>query len=599
MALSLLEIQQVLKKPKNKAWLEKAEYHQSRLKFHSEEALNEKDVSSYKRDFFAKIESLLVSDKYDNFKELIQYPFPTTSIVDSIKDQYSKVFEAKDSFFEIGIKDEGKKVKFKALLSSLKEEEFWQKKAFECLFGDVNSLIVLDRPENGGNPYFYIANAESIHDISIKSDSIEYVILEEEVMEVVDGKEVKVEYYLYIDNEKYVKYKEVEGDYGKEYIFISEIPHSLGETPANFIYQENLYNSQSIVKRSAITSVLGLLDEYLIKYTSKQFLDLYNAYPIYWKYAEDTDDETTDTVIREDLMSMDGGEDLIINGSYDKMIAGLKGKKKQKLLGAGTVMEIDAPIDNTEPDLRNPIGIVSPDTSSLEYNVKEIDRLEQKIYMKATGRPEMQTIADRPINSQIQSQYEGERNVLLWVASQLSTSRTWLLNSLAKMYTGEQADCTAYFGTEYFIEDEKSVIQNLRDYKDAGASQSQIWLRNKSLMQVSTKGKKNERAKLEMLEQLEPLYNLSIDKVAELATKDLVEFKDFDLKLNFPERINKFERENGSILSYQISNPNFGERINAIKSILYSYGKTKKFNNGQGSNTGIGANVSGNAGQQP
>ena len=158
--------------------------------------------------------------------------------------------------------------------------------------------------------------------------------------------------------------------------------------------------------------------------------------------------------------------------------------------------------------------------------------------MKATGRPEMQTIADRPINSQIQSQYEGERNVLLWVASQLSTSRTWLLNSLAKMYTGEQADCTAYFGTEYFIEDEKSVIQNLRDYKDAGASQSQIWLRNKSLMQVSTKGKKNERAKLEMLEQLEPLHNLSIDKVAELATKDLVEFKDFDLKLNFPERTN-------------------------------------------------------------
>ena len=128
MALSLLEIQQVLKKPKNKAWLEKAEYHQSRLKFHLEEALSEKDVSSYKRDFFAKIESLLVSDKYDNFKELIQYPFPTTSIVDSIKDQYSKVFEAKDSFFEIGIKDEGKKVKFKALLSSLKEEEFWQKR---------------------------------------------------------------------------------------------------------------------------------------------------------------------------------------------------------------------------------------------------------------------------------------------------------------------------------------------------------------------------------------------------------------------------------------------------------------------------------------
>jgi len=565
--------------------LKKAEYHQNRLKFHSEESLCEKDVSDYKKEFMTKIKSLLVTEKYENFIELIQYPFPTTSIVDAIKDQYSKVFEAKDSYLDLDIKDEKKKKDFKALLFNQREEQFWQKEAFECLFGAVNSVIIIDLPQEGGDPYFYTIEIDDVHDVEVKNDKITYIIIEQEEMILMpDGKEKEICYYIYIDESRYVKFQEVEGEGGvTEYIFVSEVAHKLGETPANFIYHEGLYSNQEIVKRAGITSVLGLLDEYMIKYTSKQFLDLYNAYPIYWKYSEDTDDETNETVLREDIMSMQGGEELLANGGFERILSNLKVRKKQKLLGAGTIMEVDAPMDNTEPDLREPIGIISPDVNSLDYNVKEIERLEAKIYMKATGRPEQQQIADRPVNSQIQSQYEGERNVLLWIAGQLSISRTWLLNSLAKLYTGEQANCTAYFGTEFFIEDEASVIKNLKDYREAGASQSLIMLRNKSLTQISTKGKQTDRDRLEILEQLEPLYNISMEKATEYVIADLVEFKDYDLKLNFAERINKFERENKTnILIYRPDLP-FNEKINLIKQELYKYGTTKRFNNGQGS----------------
>ena len=571
--------------------MEKAEFHQNRLKFHSDEALCEKDLSDYRLKFFDKIKSLLVEEKFENFKQLIQYPFPTTSIVDAIKDQYSKVFEAKDSFLEIDIKDVSKKAEFNQLLIELDEEGFWRKEAFDSLFGDVNSIIVLDRTKEDGKPYFFTVEIDDVHDISVKNNKIDYVIIEEEETVIKDGKEVELEYYIFIDQFRYVKYLEQESGNGIEYVFVDEVLHSLGETPANFIFHENLIGKDGIVKRSAITSVIGLLDEYLFKYTSKQYLDLYNAYPIYWQYTEDTDDDTEESILREDIMSMNGGVDLIASGGLGKIIENQKLRKKQKLLGPGTIKQIDAPSDNTEPDLREPFGFVSPDVPSLDYNVKEIDRLESKIYMKATGRPEQQQIADRPVNSQIQSQYEGERNVLLWVASQLSESRTWLMNCLVKMVTNNpKPNCICYFGTEYFIEDEASVIKNLNDYKNAGASQSQIWLRNKSLMQVSTKGKNSERDRLLMFEQLEPLYNLSLDKATELVQADLIEFKDFDLKVNFAERINKFEREYGSILSYEIGK-SYNERINAIKSKLYQYGTTKKFNNGQGSTVG-GANAS-------
>ena len=288
-----------------------------------------------------KIKSLLVSEKYENFIELIQYPFPTTSIVDAIKDQYSKVFEAKDSYLDIDIKDEKKKKDFKVLLAKQRENEFWQKEAFESLFGCINSVIIIDLPQEGGDPYFYTIEIDDVHDVEVKNDSIVYIVIEqEETIVLPDGTEQEICYYIYIDEARYVKFQEVEDSTnGTQYIFISEVIHKLGSTPANFIYHENLYGGQEIVKRAGITSVLGLLDEYMIKYTSKQFLDLYNAYPIYWKYSEDTDDETNEAVLREDLMSIQGGDEILANGGFDKILSNLKTRKKQKLLGAGTVIE--------------------------------------------------------------------------------------------------------------------------------------------------------------------------------------------------------------------------------------------------------------------
>ena len=107
-------------------------------------------------------------------------------------------------------------------------------------------------------------------------------------------------------------------------------------------------------------------------------------------------------------------------------------------------------------------------------------------------------------------------------------------------------------------------------------------MRNKSLIQASTKGKPSERERLELLEHLEPLPTMDLVAAQELVLADLVEFKEWDLKVNFAERINKFERENGSILAYGLDK-SFEKRINDIKSKLYSYGKSKKFDNGLGS----------------
>jgi len=247
------------------------------------------------------------------------------------------------------------------------------------------------------------------------------------------------------------------------------------------------------------------------------------------------------------------------------------------------IMMRDDPWDAPIPDKFEPYGYHAKKLIEAREELKRLNNMsdEEKV---AFGMSEKEKeIAQRPVASQIQSQYEGERNVLLWVANQFSTSRKWLTEALCSLKIGQQVSCTASFGSEFFIEDERSVLENFKLYKEAGASQGSVLMRNKSLIQASTKGKPSERERLEMLEHLEPLPTLDLATAQLWTQAEMIEFKQWDLKLNFAERINKFERENGSILSFELQ-LEFKERINKIKSILYSYGKDKKFSNGLGSN---------------
>lgn len=533
----------------------------------SETELKENPYASI---WFSGVERNLIDRKFETFKSLIEYPLPSTSVVDSIKDQYAKVFEAKDSYFDITTKDN--KIELKQFLDRVKEPEFWTERALDLLFTEVNSLVMVDLPPVGvkGDPFFYTINIEKLHDTEVNGKELEFAIIKGEKVE-------KKQYYLVCDSEYYYKYSE-EGEIVER---VQEAPHKLGKCPCNFLFFEPLSSTNEIVKRSGISSVLGTLDTYVRKYTSKEHLDLYNSFPIYWKYEESSDDEYDRQTIIDDYVASGKNLDEAIR-LYDNYV---KRNTKNPMIGAGTVIEVPTPNDNTEPDLRDPIGVISPDVSSLDYNTSEVERLEDRIYRKATGRPQEKEIAQRPVASQIQSQYEGERNVLLWVANQFSTSRKWLTEALCSLKIGQQVSCTASFGSEFFIEDERSVLENFKLYKEAGASQGSVLMRNKSLIQASTKGKPSERERLEMLEHLEPLPTLDLATAQLWTLAEMIEFKQWDLKLNFAERINKFERENGSILSFGLEdNLEFKERINKIKSILYSYGKDKKFSNGLGSN---------------
>ena len=560
MVLSNEEIKKLISQPKNEQLIKEAVYHEQRLCFHSEESLSYKDLNKYKDGFLNLVKAFLNEEKMQRFVEALSFPLVSTPLIDGIKDQYSKVFDAKDKFFSIKCSNDEKTETFTQYLSRVNEEAFWEDECFDTLFGEVNTLVVVDRPPNGGDPYFYTLPFESVVDIEVKDSKIEYLLFKE-----------TEDSFIFIDSEKHVRIVKIEdGRNPVRYEIDSSVPHLFGYAPVNFLWQEGISRRKSYIKRSGITSVLSLLDDFVIKHNNNKNLGWASAYPPMWKYEEDDDEQEIKQAILNEVEATI--EDPVMAG---RVVDGIWAKRRNKnLIGTGTTFTIPVPTESQEPDLRNPLGYIQVPIDSLEYNDNALRQIERDIYFKATGRPIEQEIADRPVADQIQSQYEGEKNVLLWVSKQLSNSRQWLVKTLGKGLLDEEIECYVSFGSEFFIDDEKSQIQNLNEYKKAGASQGQIGQRMDSLLQVSSKNG-YMRNRLTMLSDLEPFRIHGDDKVTEWVKSSLINPEDFLVKINFVDYVARFERENGSILTYEITKP-YKQRIELIKDKIYGYAKADK-----------------------
>jgi hypothetical protein len=336
---------------------------------------------------------------------------------------------------------------------------------------------------------------------------------------------------------------------------------------------ESVHNRTKIIQKSPISPVLGLLDEYLEKYVGKNHLELYAAFPIYWMYDTD-DEEIDDETLREGL-----GEEMYAmyeqRGSIPTLKANLKKTKSslKALNGAGALLKVQAPVDKQDADLRDPIGIIPPEIQSLTYNSNELNLLESRIINIATGKIERATKMDRTNKAAVASQFEGERDVLLYISAQLSNARTWVWDTLGKLYFGNKFSKTTYdYGTEFFIEGETQAIAQFESYKKAGASQTLLSHRASIFRDVATKNRPTMQLRMKILEAIEPYPLLDIDQCVALWNQDIMTGLDLDVKVRFSEYVSRFEREEGSITAFNEKMPEYSKWIKTVKDKIYSYG---------------------------
>lgn len=483
---------------------------------------------------------------------MMAFPIYTTELSEAILDELNKVFSSNNSSFTYEFTSDQQESDFINYLSEIKFLSKWQDEAQDGIRSKINSIVVIDMPEDAEEtkPYFHFLNISSVVDIDLKNgDEIAAIIFKE------DDK-----LYL-IDENRYAVFTKTEKE--GEYTFRSESFHELGYCPACFFWSDAIKRKYPIIKSSPFTPSLNNLDYLVYAETARRCLESYAAFPITVSFAEDCTYYEEVDGRRYDCQS----GYLMIPDS--KPIA-CPVCEKNKLIGPGTHMQIDPPSSKDEPNNLDMVKQIPAETQSLDYWSKRTTELWDEIFYDIVGSGG-DTMTQAINQDQVRGNFESKHNVLLKLKKNLERSHKFTVETIARLrYGAAFIKASINYGTQFYL---RTASEAQKEYKEAKDSSVPVYLLSYKRQQVdnaNTKGNPSDAQKLEILERLEPWVDLSL-KEAKEAGLDVVDPQGYRLKADFSSRVMMFEAQYGSVVAFG-SKLDFNTKIERIKSVLIEYG---------------------------
>jgi len=549
MGYDVAEIKKRITENKNADVLTRAKLHQMRIKFHTVKrvtSFNSPYVSIPLTQFLAFVENVLPHDKFVLFKTLFRYPIKTNEITNVCFDKLSRIFDGRNPAFNYQFVNSEQRDDWEQYrLNKLNEPAIWSTKGWEFFKSEINSILIVDvareqtteRPE----PYFYWLPIDDV--IAYEADHttgvMDYIVFRRRDEIVV------------LDDESYRVW-----DDRKHTGQISGMPkveaaHDLGYCPARFFWNESLSLEDPDVKASPLSPELESLDWFAFFHISKRQLDLMGAYPILSGY-----EQSCDFTNAENGDYCDGGFLRDKQGRYRLDMAGLLLRcpkcGNKRIIGAGSFVEIPVPNESeNQPDLRNPVQILKVDRDSLDYNVDEQKRLREEIITAVVGQDEIVTNRDAFNEQQVRANFESVTTVLNRVKKGFEAAQQWTDETVCRLRYGNYfLSARVNYGTEFYLYTPDELRERYKKAKDAGMPESELDLLNDQILETEYRNDPVQLRRMRLLAELEPFRHLSRQEVAELYEKNVVSPVDLRIKLNFPNFVRRFERENTNILDF-------------------------------------------------
>lgn len=555
--LSVDQIKEVLQQTPQKISIAKAVRHEERLRFHCENVDDKDEISSYFQDFKKWVQSFLPADKFDKFEKLICPPLPTVEFTESIFSELQKVFDAQDRFIKVDFKNPDFDADFMQFRQKLDENTFWREEAFEAAKTAINSVLIVDLPQQQQDtrpePYFYLLDIRNVIAIdNTKKGVCEYIVFK-------DGSR-----FAAFDEEFYRIFEQKEQ--GGEYVLLTETKHGLGFTPARMLWKTKLNKKDFIRRRGPISNSLSELDWLLFFMTSKKYLDLYAPYPIYSGYEQRCGYKTEQGERCED--------GFIIHGENSKSACPKCGGKGKLQIGVGSYIEIPPPTDREDADLRNPVQVLPAEITSLDYCVAEIDRRKESIFLSCVGMDGEPKNDQAKNEKQVASSFESKANVLNKVKTNFEEIHRFALETVAALRYGRESvtKVTVNYGAKFYLQSVEELNKDYADSRNSGKSNFELALKRDAIFQTQYKNNPDELLRVRILSDLEPLQGLTPEQVVSRYSAATISDIDFFLKENFNTFIRQFERENGSVVSF-MQFADYNDKIDIIKENLTKYTK--------------------------
>ena len=562
MGISVEDIRKKVAERRGHDAIDIATYHQNRIKFHAQKLIQQSVYYQPTADFFAFVKNILPHDKYKLFVELFRYPVDTNEICEVCFDKLSRIFDGRNPSYNYQFLTSDDRDDWEWYRQDrLREPQVWQTKGWEHFKTEINSVLVVDLPEeqrgDKPEPYFYWLN---IYDVlafkAHRNGMMDWIAFRQD-----DGK-VAV-----IDDEFYRIFRRSKvGEVGE---LLVEKPHLLGYTPARFFWSEPLSLSMPDVKASPLTKELSRLDWWLFYHISKKHLDLFGSYPIYSGYEQTCDFENTET---GDYC--DGGYLKDIHGHYlfDRAGALLPCPKcgSKRIVGAGSFVEIPVPVDG-QPDMKNPVQMLSVDRSSLDYNVSEEKRLRDEIITAVCGQAEEITQRDAFNEQQIKAGFESQTTVLSRVKKNFEQAQQFVDETVCRLrYADGFLAASVNYGTEFYLYDVAELRDRYAKARENGASEAELDALQNQIIETEYRHNPLMMQRMMTLQELEPYRHMSRDEVVTLADKGIIDRTDMLVKLNFASLVRRFERENINVTEFGTDIP-FDRKIEVITNTLRNY----------------------------
>ena len=562
MGLDTEEIIRRIREPRNKAAISRAIYHQNRIRFHAEKMLTP-HITQPVTDFLDYVSNLIPADKFKVFKTLFRYPVKTNEITGVCFDKLSRIFDGRNPAYNYQFANSEQREDWEYYRQNvLREPEVWSTKGWEYFKTEINSVLIVDlsseMSEGLPEPYFYWLPIE--HVITYKQNRstgiMDWIIFHQ------DDDKIAV-----IDDERYRVFRQDNGNIGE---LLVDNPHDLGYCPARFFWSEPLSLREPDVKASPLTSELEALDWYLFYHLSKRNLDMYGSYPIYSGY-----EQSCDFTNSENGDYCDGGFLKNKQGFYRLDQAGLLMRcpkcGDKRIVGVGSFVEIPIPDGDKQPDLRNPVQMLTVDRDSLDYNVGEEERLRNNIITSVVGTNEEITTRDALNEQQIRANFESQSTILKRVKKGFEDAQQFVDETVCRLRYGDMfVSAKINYGTEFYLVDSTQLRERYKVAKESGASEAELDSLQNQIIQTEYRHDQTQLNRMLILAELEPYRHLTIDEVMKLQEKQLISDDELRVKLNFANYIRRFERENTNILEFGTQIP-YTKKINVITNKLFEY----------------------------
>lgn len=543
--------------------LDLATYDNARQAFHARLTTRAGHGGDYEKEFLAKVERILGNaEKFRVFKDLMPYPLPSTQVISKATDEWNKIFFAEDRQVELYFEDDQTEAEATAFLENQNVASFVAQDVFTTAKQAVNSIAVIDtRLEVSAEgdletvPFvFLIGTGDCVHialDSKHNISSLSYTV----------GKQGDSHHLIVIDQIQYAVYPIEKGAIGG---VLTESPHLLGYCPVSFIWHDVVDPKNGIRRFNAIIEALEDLDLLTMAEVFSRHTDLYAAFPILWRYF------TACTYQDAYGHNCNSGRVAYLDSEGREVNIECPACKNKTYVGPGEQLDVDVPQGPEDQKLGQPAGFINADRSILDYNVEKIERLRSKVSRFLTGFDDSSDgKGARQYNmDQVASMNESRHAVLQYWAENIEKTDKFITETMCRLrYAEAFLGSTFNYGSDWLLADFDSAVKSYADAKLAGLPMYLIEPRRKTLERLQVKGSPGQAERVRILSELEPYVDLPLDKVPP--------GRDYTLKADFGGLIARFERENIDITQFG-KDLSFNTRITKIKSILYSYVKTRE-----------------------